>query len=99
MALPLSKQDGSKNSSSYNITNRFFLKIVFFLGASLPYMELGSPIMTTHIHHYCDACCEPLKPDPCELLLLFDNIKVKMARKPGKKQKENPVGCTGEGKR
>ena len=23
----------------------------------------------------------------------------KMARKPGKKQKENPVGCTGEGKR
>ena len=23
----------------------------------------------------------------------------KMARKPGKKQKENPVGCTGKGKR
>ena len=25
--------------------------------------------------------------------------KIKMARMPGKKQKENPVGCTGEGKR
>ena len=33
------------------------------------------------------------------LLLLFDNNKIKMARKPGKKQKENLVGCTGEGKR
>ena len=32
-------------------------------------------------------------------LLLFDDNKMKMARKPGKKQKENPVGCTGEGKR
>ena len=31
--------------------------------------------------------------------LLFDDNKVKMIRKPGKKQKENPVGCTGEGKR
>ena len=30
--------------------------------------------------------------------LLFDD-KIKMARKAGKKQKENPVGCTGEGKR
>jgi len=30
---------------------------------------------------------------------LFDDNKVKMARKPGKKQKENPVECTGEGKR
>ena len=25
-----------------------------------------------------------------------DDNKVKMARKPGKKQKENPVGCTGK---
>ena len=25
--------------------------------------------------------------------------KVKMARNPGKKRKENPVGCTGEGKK
>ena len=32
-------------------------------------------------------------------LLLFDDIKVKMERKPGKKQKKNPVECTGEGKR
>ena len=31
-------------------------------------------------------------------MLLFD-YKVKMARKPGKKQKENPVDCTGESKR
>ena len=31
--------------------------------------------------------------------LLLDDIKVKMARKPGNKQKEYPVGCTGEGKR
>ena len=33
------------------------------------------------------------------LQLLFDDNKIKMARKPGKKQKENMVGCTGEGKR
>ena len=26
-------------------------------------------------------------------VLLFDDNKVKMARKPGKKRKENPVGC------
>ena len=25
--------------------------------------------------------------------------KITIARKPGKKQKENPAGCTGEGKR
>ena len=31
-------------------------------------------------------------------LLLFNDNKMKMARKPGKKQKENLVGCTGEGK-
>ena len=30
--------------------------------------------------------------------LLFDNNKMKMVRKPAKKQKENPLGCTGEGK-
>ena len=32
-------------------------------------------------------------------MLLFDDIKIKMARKSGMKQKENPVGCTEEGKR
>ena len=32
------------------------------------------------------------------ILLLFDDNKIRMARKPGKKQKGNPVGCTGEGK-
>ena len=32
-------------------------------------------------------------------MLLFDASKIKMARMPRKKQKENPVGCTGEGKR
>ena len=32
-------------------------------------------------------------------LLLFDNNKIKMARKPRKEQKENPVGCNGEGER
>ena len=31
-------------------------------------------------------------------ILLFDDNKIKMARKPEKKQKENPVGCTEEGK-
>ena len=31
--------------------------------------------------------------------LLFDDNEIEMARKPGKKQKENPVGCTGECKR
>ena len=30
---------------------------------------------------------------------LLDENKIKMARKPGKKKKENPVGSTGEGKR
>ena len=34
-----------------------------------------------------------------QTMLLFDDNRVKMARKPGKKQKENPVGCTGERKR
>ena len=33
------------------------------------------------------------------LLLLFDDNKITMARKPGKKMKENPVGYTGEGTR
>ena len=28
-------------------------------------------------------------------ILLFDDNKIKMARKPGKEQKENPVGSTG----
>ena len=36
---------------------------------------------------------------PFSMLLLFDANKVKMARKLGKKQKKNPVGFTGEGKR
>ena len=31
--------------------------------------------------------------------MLLDYNKIKMERKPGQKQKENPVGCTGEGKR
>ena len=31
--------------------------------------------------------------------MLFDDSKMNMARKPGKKQKENSVGCTGEAKR
>ena len=30
--------------------------------------------------------------------MLFGDNKIKMTRKPGKKHKENPVGCTGEGK-
>ena len=30
---------------------------------------------------------------------MFDDNEIKMSRKPGKKQEENPVGCTGEGKR
>ena len=33
------------------------------------------------------------------MLLLFDDIKIKVSRKTGKKQKENQVGCTGAGKR
>ena len=33
------------------------------------------------------------------MLLFFDDNKVRMARKHGMKQKENPVGCTGEGER
>ena len=33
------------------------------------------------------------------ILLWFDSNKMKMARKIGTKQEENPVRCTGEGKR
>ena len=33
------------------------------------------------------------------LLLLFDDSKIQTARKPGKKQKENQVGCTKEGEK
>ena len=29
-------------------------------------------------------------------LLLFGDNKINVARKPGKKQMENPVGCTGK---
>ena len=32
-------------------------------------------------------------------LLLFDDNKLKMTMKPEKKQKKNPAGFTGEGKR
>ena len=32
-------------------------------------------------------------------MLLFDDNKIKMARKWGKKQMRNPAGCAGEGKR
>ena len=32
-------------------------------------------------------------------MLLIDDSKITMTRKLGKKQKGNPVGCTGEGKR
>ena len=32
-------------------------------------------------------------------LLLYDDNRIKITRKPRKKQKENPVGCTGKGKR
>ena len=38
-------------------------------------------------------------PRDASLSLLLDDKKIKMARKPEKKQKENPVACTGEGKR
>ena len=31
-------------------------------------------------------------------MLLFEDNKIKIARKSGKKQKENPVGCTVAGK-
>ena len=31
-------------------------------------------------------------------VFFYDDNKIKMARKPGKKQKENQVECTGEGK-
>ena len=40
---------------------------------------------------YCDS------PHETDALLLFADNKVKMARKPVKKRKENLVGCTGEG--
>ena len=33
------------------------------------------------------------------MLLWFDDNKIKMARKSGKKQKENLAGCNGDGKR
>ena len=34
-----------------------------------------------------------------DIQLFFDDNKIKMARKRGKKQNENPIECTGEGKR
>ena len=33
------------------------------------------------------------------MLLLFDDKRIKMARKPGNKPNENQLGCTGKGKR
>ena len=32
------------------------------------------------------------------IMLLFDDNNMKIARKPGRKQKANPVGCPEEGK-
>ena len=46
-----------------------------------------------------DACLDSQRALQITQMLLFDDDKIKVARKPGKKQKENPVGCTGEGKR
>ena len=34
----------------------------------------------------------------CHILSCCDDNKIKMARKPRKNQKENQLGCTGEGK-
>ena len=45
----------------------------------------------------CKACTADNKCH--DLYVMFDANNVKMARKPGKKRKEYPVGCTGEGKR
>ena len=52
-------------------------------------------------HHYSRRVFFLLKGVPAVylFLLLFDDNKTKMTRKPGKKQKENSVWCTGEGKR
>ena len=48
----------------------------------------------------CSTVCSFLPPNKInQLVLLFDDNRIKMARKSGKKQKENPVGFTGEGKR
>ena len=41
--------------------------------------------------------CQPYG-DNQRLLLLLDENKIKLARKPGKKHREKPVGCTGEDK-
>ena len=38
-------------------------------------------------------------PESTPSLLLFDDNEVKGAKKPGKEQKENPLGYAGEGKR
>ena len=40
-------------------------------------------------------CCHQV----VNLAVIDDDNKVKMVRKPGKKQEENHVGCTGEGER
>ena len=43
--------------------------------------------------------CGVVTEEGTYMLLLFDDNKVKIARKSGKKQKESPAGCNGEGKR
>ena len=48
-----------------------------------------------HISQFCNENSTLISV----ILLLLDDVKMKMARKPGKKQMENPVGCTREGKR
>ena len=40
----------------------------------------------------CIEAASDSKNNSDQLLLLFDDYEVKVARKPGKKQKENPAG-------
>ena len=50
-------------------------------------------------NHYKHVQHIPYTNQGSFLLSLFDDNKIKMVRKKGKRQKENPVGCNGEGNR
>ena len=63
----------------------------------IAYPQLGKLQKRFSYHKNKPRNLETIKtfPFPC----CCDDNKIKMVRKPGKKQKENPVACTIEGKR
>ena len=62
-----------------------------------PHFERNNPTFRTFI--LITIALAKLQFGNMSALWLFEDNKIKMTKKPCKIQRENPVGCTGEGKR